>query len=315
MKKRILSVMLILVSLLLFNSISYACVGARPLGMGGAFVSVADNVNAIYWNPAGLTQLEQYETTYTRTINNRDMINYNDFIGFAGTNDELGFSYGLGYIGEGQEGTMIDPYYGETEVELSTNWLVFSFGKDLSELENEVFDGLSVGANIRRMSREEEYNPINYQGTASDSDSSIAVDLSALYQINNELSAGLLIQDLFETEFELFDQKISYIRNIRPSVSYQLDDYLTLAFSVYDFRDEFDRNISFGGELEVTAISDLEVLNSEEEKVYVRGGAYQENLTLGAGYEYEDLQFDYAFLGGDLENTHQLGVTYQFEGL
>ena len=36
-------------------------VGARALGMGGSFVSLADDASAPYWNPAGLVQLEQRE--------------------------------------------------------------------------------------------------------------------------------------------------------------------------------------------------------------------------------------------------------------
>ncbi len=35
--------------------------GARALGMGGAFVAVADDATAASWNPAGLTQLERPE--------------------------------------------------------------------------------------------------------------------------------------------------------------------------------------------------------------------------------------------------------------
>jgi len=35
--------------------------GARAMGMGGAFVAVADDATATYWNPAGLAQLEQPE--------------------------------------------------------------------------------------------------------------------------------------------------------------------------------------------------------------------------------------------------------------
>jgi hypothetical protein len=36
-------------------------VGPRALSLGGAFVSVADDPSAIYWNPAGLVQLRRHE--------------------------------------------------------------------------------------------------------------------------------------------------------------------------------------------------------------------------------------------------------------
>lgn len=35
-------------------------VGARALGMGGAFVSIADDATAAYWNPAGLAKVENH---------------------------------------------------------------------------------------------------------------------------------------------------------------------------------------------------------------------------------------------------------------
>lgn len=35
--------------------------GARALGMGGAYTGVADDYSAVYWNPAGLTQLRKSE--------------------------------------------------------------------------------------------------------------------------------------------------------------------------------------------------------------------------------------------------------------
>lgn len=38
--------------------------GARALGMGGAFVAIADDATAASWNPGGLTQLERPEFSY-----------------------------------------------------------------------------------------------------------------------------------------------------------------------------------------------------------------------------------------------------------
>src|ERR1035438_3781461 len=37
--------------------------GARPVGMGEAFTGVADDIHAIYWNPAGLGTLKNAEIT------------------------------------------------------------------------------------------------------------------------------------------------------------------------------------------------------------------------------------------------------------
>ncbi len=39
--------------------------GARPLGMGGAFVGLADDADAVYWNPAGLSRLRYPQLTFT----------------------------------------------------------------------------------------------------------------------------------------------------------------------------------------------------------------------------------------------------------
>lgn len=58
------------ISLILFLSgfsvakaqdLTFAGAGARAMGIGGAFVAVADDATAIHWNPAGLTQLKKPE--------------------------------------------------------------------------------------------------------------------------------------------------------------------------------------------------------------------------------------------------------------
>jgi long-subunit fatty acid transport protein len=40
-------------------------VGARPVGMGGAFTAVADDANALFWNPAGLALTQDFAVSAT----------------------------------------------------------------------------------------------------------------------------------------------------------------------------------------------------------------------------------------------------------
>ncbi len=42
-------------------------VGPRAIGMGGAFVAIANDVSAIYWNPAGLSRISKIEATLFHT--------------------------------------------------------------------------------------------------------------------------------------------------------------------------------------------------------------------------------------------------------
>jgi len=55
-------------------------VGARALGMGGAFVAVADDGYSAYWNPAGLAKLQNTQASFMharlKLDRNFDFINY-----------------------------------------------------------------------------------------------------------------------------------------------------------------------------------------------------------------------------------------------
>lgn len=42
-------------------------VGASAIGIGGAFVSVADNASALYWNPGGIAEIQNYEVVIAHT--------------------------------------------------------------------------------------------------------------------------------------------------------------------------------------------------------------------------------------------------------
>lgn len=50
--------------------------GARPLGMGGAFTAVTDDVLAGYWNPAGLSAVENWEFAYMHSERFSGVVGY-----------------------------------------------------------------------------------------------------------------------------------------------------------------------------------------------------------------------------------------------
>jgi hypothetical protein len=42
-------------------------VGARALAMGGCYGALANDASALYWNPAGITQIDHFQATFTHT--------------------------------------------------------------------------------------------------------------------------------------------------------------------------------------------------------------------------------------------------------
>jgi len=60
MKQMILTILFILLLILPAYAVPlnfYS--GARPMGMGGVFTAVADDVNAIFYNPAGVVFVDE----------------------------------------------------------------------------------------------------------------------------------------------------------------------------------------------------------------------------------------------------------------
>ena len=68
-------------------------VGARPVGMGEAFVAVANDPSTIYWNPAGLAGLQRKEVTASHVDWPAD-VKY-DFVAAVLPVQKLGGSFGI----------------------------------------------------------------------------------------------------------------------------------------------------------------------------------------------------------------------------
>jgi hypothetical protein len=286
-----LIIAILLVSLVVVHSnVASACVGARPLAMGASFIGLADDINAVYWNPAGLVQLENTEITWTRTLNNRDIINYDDFLAVGTYDPKSGLAYAVGYIN-------IADYYpvGYTDdfslvyQDNKIRWFICSLATKLNEQ-------LSIGGNIRLMDFGLRYETEGYWPVA-DSATFMGVDLSFFYQANEQLSLGLLIQDFNRPKFKVLGQDLYYIRNVRPGIAYRFTNSFLITASIYDLLEEVEMDNRFRVGMEV-----------EVENIRIRAGLDRGNMTLGLGITGLYFVIDYALLGDDLGDTHMLGV-------
>ncbi len=77
-------------------------VGARGIGMGGAFTALADDSSAVYWNPAGLARLEKREVSVSHAelgLGTRE-----DFLAYAHPTSRGTIAAAMTYLSQGAIG-------------------------------------------------------------------------------------------------------------------------------------------------------------------------------------------------------------------
>ncbi len=290
--------------LALAGDVAEACVGARPLAMGGAFIAVADDSSSTYWNPAGLATLERSEISATYTANNRDRYNYDEFLSYAAPAGPAGAALGLSVISE-DVGTRDG-----TEAYRASDWLVCSFAGSLSA-------DLSIGANVRH-----ETHARRSPGLAMVWGWRWGLDVGLLYRASDEISLGLLVQDLglSSIHWETGSEE-AVLANVRPAVAYRPDDRTVIALDIYDLG-AFLAPAGSGRQGASAVRAGIERLvrpNVAARLGYYGIGPGVGAVTGGVGWEGRVWQVDYAYLGSGtmaghpgLGGTHQIGVTLKF---
>jgi len=131
-----------------------AAYGARPLGMGGAFVSLADDTNAVFTNPAGLASLGDWSITSMST----QLLQKVDYIMAGGTYRIGPGNLGLGYIGTsapcGYEYDDLGNPVSDTPISYDSNMILLSYGVNMNSMMKtpKGMGDFSIGGTVKALS-------------------------------------------------------------------------------------------------------------------------------------------------------------------
>ncbi len=263
-------------------------VGARPTAMGEAFGALADDVNAISWNPAGLVNLKEKECYFMHADWLKEM-NYG-FIGYAqplANNRTLGL--GMMYLGSGNIEKLDANGITEGSFEAKDMIFTLAYGWNLSE-------GLSLGASIKALSLKIDDEKAN----------SFAGDIGFLSKTPIEnLFIGGTLQNL--------GSKVKFIKegdklplNIKLGTAYKaMDGKLIL---LLDMNKPVDNDLSLNLGTEYCLTPTLKVRGGYNSRLDAGSG-----ITGGIGFTIRPFQLDYAYVPyGDLGKTHRYCLLVRF---
>ncbi|MBN1383407.1 MAG: PorV/PorQ family protein [Elusimicrobia bacterium] len=267
-----------------FDKIS---VGARPIGMGGAFTAVCDDGNAVYWNPAGIGKINTTQINAThQDLFGLGLVNY-DFIGYLRPKIGMG-TVGFGWI---RFGTTSNVEF----IDYSENTYIFSYGVPLPA---DVF----VGANIK-------YYFVNYEEKAT----GYGVDIGAFREyMDKMLTIALVCQDVNRPVIRWGTTAEDELpMNLRFGVAYKPVNPLTVAVDIDKINHTEQRDdpeIHIGSEL--WCYKNLFGIRMG----YELQEANEWNFSTGVGIQYNKMRIDYAYKRHfDLTDTHIFSLYVDFD--
>ena len=258
--------------------------GARALGMGGAFTSVADDASTIFYNPAGLGSIPNHEFTLMHaTFFEGTQYNY---IGWVYPTLKLG-GFGIGLMRVGTDDIIRrNNYIDIGSFGFSNLQLLLSYG-------NRIHEKISLGTNFK----------IVYQSIDHYSDYGLALDFGIKAQLTEHISTGFIARDIVPAEIKLISTKESFPTSIVGGLSYKNSFYDDMIDFIAAFEIEKNENRSF----KVHAGSELTFSN----KYSLRAGYDRDNISFGLGYIYNNLLIDYTYKVLDyIDDSHRFSLSF-----
>ncbi len=256
-------------------------IGARALAMGGAFVAVANDSTAAYWNPAGLSLVK--DTRIGGMSTNAFGLGGLTHQYFSAITDFSGFGIGAGY----------DRY--SVTYAGKTGTTTYDYSLFLGSVSADIAGIGTVGANVKYYSL-----PVNKTG--------FGFDLGAIFNLGKMFSFGVAAFDLGNTKIGTTD--VVAARYVAGAAMKMLNGSLIMAGDV-NFDSAFNMGDTHLG-LEYKLIPQLALRG---------GVVFENNFTsyyytVGAGIEVAGLYVDGAYLLNDkVGNTLVVSAEFSLSSL
>jgi len=305
-----------LIAILLIASSAYAAksaldlgiagVGARPMGMGKSFVSIADDANAVFQNPAGLGFTKSFAATSMSTR----LLNRADYKLLGGIFPTKFGTVGLGYIGlntpAGYKTTDRASLATATPISYGSSLMILSYGYDLNRrITGTAIGHMAIGGNLKFLNNK-------FDGIEDASGSGMEADLGMLVKPNKQLSLGVSLQNIWMGDTIRWNSgaKEDVPATIRIGGSFLAQKNLLV--SVDTETPTTNTPILLHGGVEWTPVPILSL----------RVGADQDptgptssvtNLTMGLGINVKGIRFDYAYRSDALQtdnSNHYFSISF-----
>ena len=260
--------------------------GARALGMGRAFTAVADDVDALYWNPAGLATFRSSQVTFQHAP--MPLETSYQYMAYAQP------LYAMGSIGFG----IVNLGSADVDRVDNNNVTVGSFDARetgyLAAYAHRFGDKLSLGSTAKMVQK----------SVDGRSESGFGVDAATLYRMNERVSFGVMVRNLIRPAYSYATDKETFPAILRAGTAvHWLNKHLTTALDLEKtVGTRQSPKFHFG--VEGFAI----------DNIFLRAGIDQSEITSGLGIRWRQFQFDYGIGFQDLGTQNRFSVKMVFGG-